>query len=70
MKAKVIIKRLRQKVGLTQQEMANKCGISRGYIAIIESSDQDINLQTFLKLCKSVGYTDYNLLLTEEETEN
>lgn len=69
MKTRIIVKRLRSKVGLTQKAMADKLGVSRQYINKMETTDTDLHLQNFIKLCKAVGYTDYNELFTEEETE-
>ncbi len=67
MRTKVIVKRLRKTVGMSQQAMADKIGVTRQYIAKLEGTEGDILLQNFIKLCNAVGYTDYNTLFAEEE---
>jgi len=70
MKTKILVKKLRKTVGLTQQELGDLLGVSRQYIAKMEGTDGDILLQNYLKMCKVVGFTDYNFLFSEEEQQN
>ena len=46
---------LRTKRGLSQRELAEKSGISREYIARLETARQDPTLSTLEKLAKALG---------------
>jgi DNA-binding XRE family transcriptional regulator len=41
---------LRKRVGLTQEELAQKIGVSRGTIAAIENKKREMTWNTFLSL--------------------
>jgi DNA-binding XRE family transcriptional regulator len=41
---------LRKRVGLTQEELAQKIGVSRGTIAAIENKKREMSWNTFLSL--------------------
>ncbi len=49
------IKEARKKSGLTQQEVADKIGKKREYVALIERGETDMQLSTFLMLSEAVG---------------
>jgi transcriptional regulator with XRE-family HTH domain len=49
------IQELRQRRGLTQEQLADKAGISRGYLARLETSRHDPSLSTLEKLAKALG---------------
>ena len=51
----VLIKGLRIDLGLTQQELANKCGMKQEEIARIESANHYPTIKTLEKIAKSVG---------------
>ena len=40
----------RLKMGLTQEELANKCGTNKSYISRIENNASDIRLSTLMKI--------------------
>lgn len=52
---------LRTRLGLTQEELANKIGVSRSTILAIENNQREMTWNTFLSLM---------LLFTENETTN
>jgi transcriptional regulator with XRE-family HTH domain len=41
---------LRKEQGLTQEELAKKCGTSKTYISRIENNASDIRLSTLMKI--------------------
>jgi HTH-type transcriptional regulator/antitoxin HipB len=41
---------LRTKEGMTQEELANKCGTTKSYISRIENNASDIRLSTIMKI--------------------
>lgn len=46
----VLIKEARKKQGLTQEELALKCGTNKSYISRIENNASDIRLSTLMKI--------------------
>jgi transcriptional regulator with XRE-family HTH domain len=50
----VRVKRLRQQRGMTQEQLAAKAGISRPYLARLETARQDPTLSTLEKLAKAL----------------
>ena len=49
------LQKLRERRGLTQEQLAKKAGISRGYLARLETARQDPTLSTLEKLAKALG---------------
>jgi transcriptional regulator with XRE-family HTH domain len=50
----VRLKKLRADRGMTQEALAEKAGISRVYLARLETGKQDPTLTTLLKLAKAL----------------
>jgi HTH-type transcriptional regulator / antitoxin HipB len=46
----VMLQELRKEKGLTQQQLANKCGTTKTYISRIENNSSDIRLSTLLRI--------------------
>ncbi|MBV6512177.1 MAG: hypothetical protein FMNOHCHN_01674 [Ignavibacteriaceae bacterium] len=46
----VILMEMRKKKGLTQEELAEKCGTSKTYISRIENNASDIRLSTLMRI--------------------
>jgi transcriptional regulator with XRE-family HTH domain len=53
----VRLKQLRADRGMTQEQVANKAGISRVYVARLETGKQDPTLTTMMKLAKALKVT-------------
>jgi transcriptional regulator with XRE-family HTH domain len=49
------IKSLRERRGMTQEQLAEKAGVSRTYLARLETARQDPTLSTLEKLAKALG---------------
>lgn len=49
------LKALRERRGLTQEQLAEKSGVSRTYLARLETGRQDPTLSTLEKLAKALG---------------
>jgi len=58
----VRLKRLRESRGLTQERLAKKVGISRGYLARLEMGRHDPPLSRLRKLAKALGVPVTTLL--------
>jgi transcriptional regulator with XRE-family HTH domain len=48
------VKEWRDRRGLTQEQLADKAGISRGYLARLETARQDPKLSTLEKIAKAL----------------
>lgn len=46
----VMLQELRTEKGLTQEELANKCGTTKTYISRIENNSSDIRLSTLMRI--------------------
>ena len=46
----VLLEEARTKLGMTQEELAEKCGTNKSYISRIEKNSSDIRLSTLMKL--------------------
>lgn len=46
----VLLEEARQKLGMTQEELAQKCGTNKSYISRIENDASDIRLSTLMKI--------------------
>lgn len=46
----VLLEEARIKLGLTQEELAKKCGTNKSYISRIENNASDIRLSTLMKI--------------------
>ncbi len=49
------IQKLRRKMGLTQEELAEKLGISRVYMGYIEQGRENPSLRLLIKLSRKFG---------------
>jgi transcriptional regulator with XRE-family HTH domain len=56
------LKTLRRRRGLTQEALAAKAGLSRTYLARLETARQDPTLSTLVKLAKALGVRVTRLL--------
>lgn len=48
----VMIQELRKKQGLTQEQLATKCGTTKTYISRIENNASDIRLSTLMRIVR------------------
>jgi HTH-type transcriptional regulator/antitoxin HipB len=48
----VMIQELRKEQGLTQEELAQKCGTTKTYISRIENDASDIRLSTLMRIIR------------------
>jgi HTH-type transcriptional regulator/antitoxin HipB len=46
----VMLQDLRNKEGMTQEELASKCGTTKSYISRIENNSSDIRLSTIMRI--------------------
>ncbi len=48
-----LLEEARHKLGMTQEELAEKCGTNKSYISRIENNSSDIRLSTLMKIIQS-----------------
>ena len=53
--------------GVSQEALAERCGIKRSYIGAIERAEVDIRLTTLSKLAVGLGVEVYRLLMDAEK---
>jgi len=46
----ILLEEARKKLGMTQKELAEKCGTNKSYISRIENNSSDIRLSTLMKI--------------------
>lgn len=49
------LKRIREELGLTQQQVADKAKINRSIVAKVESGQRNATLNTLMKLAEAMG---------------
>lgn len=49
----VLLEEARLKLGMTQEELAEKCGTNKSYISRIENNASDIRLSTLMKIIQT-----------------
>lgn len=56
------VRDLRTKKSLTQVELANKCGLDRNYIGMLERGERNPSYLTLVKIASGLGLSMSNLL--------
>ena len=50
-----VLKNARKSAGITQQQLADKIGKKREYVAMLEKGETDLQLSTFIMMSEAVG---------------
>lgn len=50
-----ILRKNRLKCGLTQEELADQCGVDRTYISMLERGKRKPTLNVLFKICENIG---------------
>ncbi len=61
--------KLRNELGLSQQKMADECGVIREMIAVIENQVKHPQINTLIKILEPFGYT-LSIVKIKEEDDN
>lgn len=52
-----VVRKLRDKQGWTQIQLAKKAGVNKGTVAAVEANDPTVGLDTWLRVCAPLGLT-------------
>lgn len=61
------VKLLRQQMGVTQQELADRTGYTRGYVVAMESGKRNFGVDTIERICGALG-ADSHVMMTIDPT--
>lgn len=56
------IRRLRHELGLSQEELADVCGLHRTYVGSVERAERNVTLSSLEMLAKALGVSVVDLL--------
>lgn len=56
------IRKLRKEKGWSQEAFADKCGIQRAHMSLIELGKQNLTLATLESICKTLGISMSGIL--------
>ena len=61
------LRKYRLKSGLSQEKLAEKCGLHRTYIGSIECFQRNVSLESIQKIAKALEIEPYELLKKREK---
>ena len=64
------LRKYRLNVGLSQEKLAEKCGLHRTYISDIECFRRNISLDNIQKIADSLEVETYKLFVKDESVDN
>ena len=59
----------RQSARLSQEALADKCGLHRTYIGAIERGERNVTVNTLARIAEALGCSAVNLLSPQNSTE-
>lgn len=60
----------REKIGITQYELAKMIGVTQPYMAQIESGEKEMSITVFNKLSNALGVSMNNLLSPDDKNDS
>ena len=61
------VRNYRLELGLSQEKLAEKCGLHRTYIGSIECFQRNVSLENIQKIASALGKEPYQLLVNNKE---
>ena len=62
----VALRRRRENLGISQEELAHKASLHRTYVSLLERGQRTATLDTIIKLAQALGTTGANLFREAE----
>lgn len=63
------VRNYRLELGLSQEKLAERCGLHRTYIGSIECFQRNVSLENIQKIASALGKEPYQLLINDEENK-
>lgn len=63
------VRHIRDELGLSQEKIAEQCGISTKYVSDLERGKANVSIQILEKVANSLGVTTIDLLDNDHEAE-
>ena len=60
------VRALREQAGLSQEQLADRCGLHRTYVGGIERGERNVSFSNLLKLARALGVQPSGLLANAE----
>lgn len=64
------IRRARQKAGLSQEAVADRAGLHRTYISLVERNKKSPTLDTLFRICQAIGVSATAIVKKVEDKHN
>jgi transcriptional regulator with XRE-family HTH domain len=64
------LRKAREAVGWTQEELASKAGVHRTYVSLLERDKKSPTLSMLLRLCQALGVSASELVARVEKAMN
>lgn len=61
------VRALRERAGLSQEQLAARCGLHRTYVGGIERGERNVSFSNLLRLASALGVRSSRLLADAEE---
>lgn len=58
-----LVRKIRTMQGISQEELAEKCGLHRTYIGSVERGERNVSLQNILRIAKALNIKPTELLV-------
>lgn len=56
------VRRLRESEGVSQEELADRCGLHRTYVGSVERGERNVSLANIVRLAKALNVSPSSLL--------
>jgi len=67
MKIGSVLQAAREKIGLTQQQLADRAELHRTYISMMERDERCPSIEVWFRICKALGVKPSTLMARLEE---